>query len=135
MDKEASTAPAIKIISAPMLEAAQSLAENLAQSEPFLRYKAAADKYNLDAEAGRLVAELSDLQQSIRSRQYNGGISERDLKRLRELQMAARLNATILEYNASQAEAIEFLREVNQEISQLVGIDFASLTRRSSGCC
>ena len=31
--------------------------------------------------------------------------------------------------------AVAFLREVNQEISQLLGIDFASLTRRSGGCC
>lgn len=34
-----------------------------------------------------------------------------------------------------QELSVAFLREVNQEISQLLGVDFASLARRSSGCC
>jgi hypothetical protein len=34
----------------------------------------------------------------------------------------------------AQQEAIAFLQEVNQEISSLLGYDFASLTRRSGVC-
>ncbi len=125
----------VNAVSASMMEVTQNLAENLAQSEPFLRYKAAEEKLNADAQAQRLLTELSKLQQTVRARQYEGGISESQLRRLRELQTAANQNETIQEYGRAQETAVAFLREVNQEISQLIGIDFASLTRRSSGCC
>lgn len=122
----------INILSTTMLEATSSLAENLAQSEPFLRYKAAEEKLNADHEALRLLTELSELQQKIRSQQYSGGISEEDLKQLRTLQNAVGTNETIQEYGLAQELAVAFLREANQEISNLLGVDFASLTNRST---
>lgn len=118
-----------------VLEATSNLAENLAQSEPFLRFKAAEGKLNSDQEALRLLKEFSVLQQKIRTQQNNGGISENDIKQLRALQNAISTNETIQDYQLTQELAVAFLREVNQEISQLIGIDFSSLTRRSGGCC
>ncbi len=123
------------MVSSPILEVTQNLAENLAQSEPILRYRAAEQKLNGDAAAQRLLVELSELQQTVRAQQYAGGITPDQLKRLRELQTAANQNKTIQEYEQAQEAALAFLRIVNQQISQLVSIDFASLTRRSSGCC
>ncbi len=129
-------APSVNnMVSSPILEVTQNLAENLAQSEPILRYRAAEQKLNGDAEAQRLLVELSELQQTVRAQQYTGGITPDQLKRLRELQTAANQNETIQEYEQAQEAALAFLRIVNQQISQLVSIDFASLTRRSSGCC
>jgi cell fate (sporulation/competence/biofilm development) regulator YlbF (YheA/YmcA/DUF963 family) len=118
-----------------LVEVTQNLAENLAQSEPFLRFRAAEEKLNGDAEAQRLLAELSELQQTVRAQQYAGGITPGQLNRLRELQTAVNQNATIQEYGLAQETAVALLRGVNREISTLIGIDFASLTRRSSGCC
>lgn len=119
----------------PMQEATSALAENLVQSEPFLRFKEAEKNLNADQEAPRLLAELSEVQQKVRSQQQSGGISESDLKRLRELQSAIGTNDVIQKYGLAQENAAAFLREVNQEISNLLGIDFASLTRRSGNCC
>jgi cell fate (sporulation/competence/biofilm development) regulator YlbF (YheA/YmcA/DUF963 family) len=75
------------------------------------------------------------MQQKIRSQQYSGTISESDLTRLRALQSAIGANETIQDHQLTQELAIAFLREVNQEISNLLGVDFASLARRSGGCC
>lgn len=122
-------------ISASLLEATTVLAGNLAQSEPFLRYKAAEAKLNADRLAPQILANLSALQQKIRKQQQSGVVTESDLKQLRSLQSAMGANEIIQDYLLTQELAIAFLREVNQEISQLLGIDFASLTRRSSGCC
>ncbi len=119
---------------ATIMEVTVALATNLAQSEPFLKYKAAEEALNADAEAQRLLTGLSDLQQKIRNQQYSGGIMEEDLNRLHELQNQVGTNETIQAYGYAQERAIAFLREVNQAISNLVGIDFSSLTRRS-GCC
>lgn len=126
---------AISAISVTMLEATSNLAENLTQSEAFLRFRAAEAKLNADQEALRLLTEFSELQQKIRTQQHSSNISESDIKRLRALQSAIGTNETIQDYELMKELAVAFLREVNQEISQLLGIDFASLTRRSSGCC
>ena len=135
MDKEYKIAPNTAGISSPMLEAASSLAGNLAQSEPVLRLKAAERKLQADQEAMKLLADLSELQQKIRKIQYSGAVPESDLTQLRALQNAAGTNETIQDHLLAQELAVAFLRELNQEISSLLGVDFASLARRSSGCC
>jgi len=122
-------------ISPVMLEATQTLAQTLLQSEPFVRYQEADRKLHADQDAMQLLADLSEVQRIIRKQQVSNAVSESDLSRLRELQNAMRKNDTILAYGMAQQEATAFLREVNQEISSLLGFDFASLTRRSGGCC
>ncbi len=134
MDKENELSSATSALSITMLEATSSLTENLAQSEPFLRLKAAEERFKANREAVQLLKNLSELQQKIRQEQYSGGISENDLKQLRALQGAAFENEAIQDYGMAQDLAVAFLREVNQEISQLLGIDFASLTRRAGRC-
>lgn len=132
--KQKRMASPIGEVSITMLEATDVLTENLTQSEPFLRLKEAGEKFKADQDAVKLLRDLSELQQKIRQEQYSGGISEGDLKQLRALQSAAFDNESIQEYEIAQEYAVAFLREVNQEISQLLGVDFASLTRRGSGC-
>jgi cell fate (sporulation/competence/biofilm development) regulator YlbF (YheA/YmcA/DUF963 family) len=127
--------PNVTKILSPMLEATSNLAENLLQSEPFLRYKAAERKLQADQEAQQLMTDLAEMQKMIRELQFTGAISETDLKRLRALQNAVAANDVIQDYGLTQELAIAFLREVNQEISTLLSIDFSSLTRRASGCC
>ena len=122
-------------ISITLLEATSVLAENLVQSEPFLCLQEADRKLHVDREAMRLLTEFAELQQKIRAQQHSGAISESDIKRMRELQSAVGTNDVIQEHGLAQETAIAFLREVNQEISNLLGVDFASLTRRSGGCC
>jgi cell fate (sporulation/competence/biofilm development) regulator YlbF (YheA/YmcA/DUF963 family) len=121
-------------VSPIMLDATQTLAQNLQQSEPFLHYQMAVRKLHGDRTAMQLLADLAEAQRNIREQQYSNTISDRDLNHLRELQNAIRSNDAILAYGIAQQEAIAFLREVNDAISNLIGIDFASLTRRS-GCC
>lgn len=135
VDKETEMISAISAISVTMLEATSNLAENLSQSEAFLRFRTAEAKLNADQEALRLLTEFSELQQKIRTQQHSSNISESDIKRLRALQNAIGTNETIQDYELMKELAVAFLREVNLEISQLLGIDFSSLTRRSSGCC
>jgi len=125
----------LNVVPNTLLEATSNLAENLAQSEPFLRFKEATRKLQDDKAATALLVEFTELQQKFRSNQHSYVISENDIKRLRELQDMIGTNDVIQEQGLAQETAIAFLREVNQEISNLLGVDFASLTRRSSGCC
>lgn len=135
VDKDTEMTSAFDSLTVTLLESTSNLAENLLQSEPFLRYKAAGERLSADREAQHLMKEFSELQQKIRAEQSSGKLSENDIRHLREMQNAIGINDTIQDYLLTQELAVSLLREVNQEISQLLGIDFASLARRSGGCC
>ena len=135
VDKGIVMTSAQNAISATMLEATSSLAENLVQSEPFLRLQVADRRLHADQEAMHLLAEFAELQQKIRAQHDSGAMTESDIQRLRELQRIISTNDAIQDHNMAQELAIAFVREVNQEISNLLGVDFASLTRRAGGCC
>jgi len=135
VDKGIVMTSAQNAISATILEATSSLAENLVQSEPFLRLQAADRRLHADQEAMHLLAEFAELQQKIRAQHDSGAMTESDIQRLRELQRIISTNDAIQDHSLAQELAIAFLREVNQEISNLLGVDFASLTRRAGGCC
>lgn len=125
----------VPVVPNTLLEATSQLTGNLVRSEQFLRLQEAARKLQSDKEATALLAEFLDLQQKIRIQQRSTQISKEDIKRLRELQNAIMTKETIQEKELAEECAAAFLREVNQEISNMLGVDFASLARRSSGCC
>ena len=135
MDKAIEMTSAQNAVSKPMLEATSGLAANVVQSEPFLRYQAADRRLHENSEAMRLLAEFAELQKKIRDQHNSGAVTESDIQRLREVQRIINTNDAIQDYNLAKELAVAFLREVNQEISNLLGVDFASLTRRSGGCC
>ena len=135
MAKELEMTSTIAAASITLLEATSRLAENLAQSEPFLRYKAAEQRLHADQQAMQLLSELSAIQQKTRRQQISGAIAQNDLTQLRALQSVVGANEKIQDHLLTQELAIAFLREVNQAISQQLNVDFASLARRSSGCC
>ena len=117
-----------------LLQATTTLAENLLQSEPFMHYHKSYKNFEEDIQASLLLQNLSQTQSELRRKQSQSKISEEDLNQLRELQQQAQSNQIIIEYAEAQQAAIEYLREINQEISNLIGVDFGSLAR-SSGCC
>lgn len=126
-----------EIHSDPLLiqEATSNLAENLIQSEAFLKLKQAEQALNENEKATTLLNDFEKLRQKIVADQNNGNFSESDLTQFRGLQMEIAENEVIQEYNQAQESAKELLKDVNQEISQIIGVNFATLAQRSSGCC
>jgi hypothetical protein len=49
--------------------------------------------------------------------------------------METQANRLIGGYIQTQDNATAYLKEVNQEISQWLGVDFAALARRPNSCC
>ncbi|OJX47142.1 MAG: hypothetical protein BGO78_16825 [Chloroflexi bacterium 44-23] len=123
------------ILPGDLIEATSSLAENIVQSEVFLRFKQSNKSLQFDAEAMALLSEFSELQSKLRSTQLNNSISEKDIQRLRNVQGEILTNDSIQEKELAEENAVAFVREINQEISGLLGFDFATFARRSSGCC
>jgi cell fate (sporulation/competence/biofilm development) regulator YlbF (YheA/YmcA/DUF963 family) len=115
-------------------KATDNLIQNLLASEPFLAYQKAQAQYKGDSYARDLIGRLSGLQAELRRNQAVGQMAKADIQELRSIQDEVRSNATLIAHTAAQQGAISFLREINQEISQLLGMDFASLAKKS-GCC
>ncbi len=115
-------------------ESVELLSDALVNSEPMKDYLQANDIFKADHEVMAWMQEYSSLQQKIRTQQQTNQPAKGDLDRLRELMTLIENNKTFQNYSSAQETAILFLREINQEISQMIGFDFASLTQRS-GCC
>jgi cell fate (sporulation/competence/biofilm development) regulator YlbF (YheA/YmcA/DUF963 family) len=81
------------------------------------------------------MRDLTAAQNSLRVRQANGGLTQEDIAQFRALQMEAQANRLIGGYIQAQNVALNSLKEINQEISQALGVDFAALARRPSSCC
>jgi cell fate (sporulation/competence/biofilm development) regulator YlbF (YheA/YmcA/DUF963 family) len=117
-----------------MTEAAIHFGKNLVASEPYVRYQKAEQALNSDAAALGLLNNLKQAQVKVSRAQTNGTIAVENLQALGELQRQVEAMPVITEYIASQQEMIRFFQEINTEISQLLGINFALIARRSS-CC
>ncbi len=115
-------------------EAALKLGNYLISSEPYVRYARAEQSMDKDDEVRSLMPRLAEAQERVRKAQVNGTINTDDLQALSELRLQVKAIPVIKDYNASQQELAKFLQEINTEISQLLGINFALIARHSS-CC
>jgi cell fate (sporulation/competence/biofilm development) regulator YlbF (YheA/YmcA/DUF963 family) len=111
------------------------LAETLALSEAILGYTEANQILMKDQQAIQLLREANELQKKIHSGGSSGQDLDDDIARLRELQGLVSANTAIQEQAIARETAVAFLREVNLEISKLLGVDFAALARRSGTSC
>ncbi|OGO64560.1 MAG: hypothetical protein A2029_16060 [Chloroflexi bacterium RBG_19FT_COMBO_47_9] len=122
------------ILSPTMQEATNVFISNLLASEAFIRYHQSQTLLDHDSKAQALLNQLSQAQTDLRKKQAESSLSKDEIDSLRALQTQARENDVIQGYADAQQDVIKFLREINEEINQLLGIDFASFTKHS-GCC
>lgn len=113
-----------------LAEATDSLIQNLLASEPFLAYQQSQVQLDADPQARALLKQLGVLQAGLRRKQTNGGVTQAEITEMRTVQAQVQTNTAIMTYTLCQQDAVNFLREINQEISQLLAMDFASLARQ-----
>ncbi len=112
-----------------------TLAQSLLESDLLVQYQRAKEALEQDLGAKRLLDAFASTQREMRQRQTRNLVTQESIDQLRSLQRQVQANAVIMAYVQTQQAAINYLREVNQEISQWIGVDFATLARRRSGCC
>jgi len=115
-----------------LLAATKALAETLLHSEPMLAYHQAKTHLERDAEASAFLERLSTAQNEFRARQSNGLVTQADIDHLRVLQSEVQANKIIMLFVETEQAAIAYLPEVNKEISQLLGFDFAGMAGPAS---
>ncbi len=124
----------MKKLTPELQQAVQTLNAALKESPPLRMYTAALVKMEADPSATGLLDELQRVQADLRVRQSNGSITHEDTARLRQLQADVQAHPKIAAFLAADQEAKTYLPVVNNLISDLIGIDFASLGR-IKGCC
>ena len=115
-----------------MQEAAEALINNLLASEAFIRYQQAQAVLKADHQARTMLEQLSQAQADLRKKQATNNVTQAEIDDLRALQEQVQDNKIILTYAQTQQVAVNFLREINNEISQLLGINFASFANHST---
>lgn len=115
-----------------VLAAVEALAENLLHAEPLVLYHQAHAQLEADRQARDLLERFAAAQADLRVRQARGTVTQAAVEELRALQIQVQANRVIMNYAATQQMAIAYLPEVNQEISELLGVDFASLAGPAS---
>lgn len=113
--------------------AARRLAEVLLHAEPIVAFRQAKADFEAAPFAQRLLDQLASAQAEIRSHQKSGSVTQLEIDQLRVLQRQAGLNPVIARYLETQQRAHAYLLTINQEISQLVGLDFGAMARQT--CC
>ena len=115
-----------------VVAALDALVEQVRRAEPIQRYYQAKARLDADPQAGALLARFSAAQADLRFRQSRGQVAQADVNQLRALQREVQSNRAIMDYAETQQMAMAFLPEVNLEISELLGLDFASLAGPAS---
>jgi len=107
----------------------------LRDQEPIARLVQAQDALAADVEATRLLEEFQRAQADLRLKQMSGELTQEEIRNFRFLRASLGKAAPIAALVQAQRGATEFLQEVNAKLSELLGLDFASLARPASGCC
>lgn len=115
-----------------ILAATEHLAATILRAKPVAAYQKAIARLNADSEARELLERFMQAQTDLRVRQARNSITQADMDQIRALQRKVQSNRTILDYAEAQQKAVDYLPAVNQEISQLLGVDFASLAGPAS---
>lgn len=122
----------INNLSPDMAQATVALGQNLAAAQPMLNYRTAEQALMDNQEAMALLQQLSQQQGALRQRQTQGTLTQTHLADLRQVQARVQENGVIMAYFQAQEQMNAYLQEINQEISNLIGADFAALARVSS---
>jgi cell fate (sporulation/competence/biofilm development) regulator YlbF (YheA/YmcA/DUF963 family) len=121
-------------LSIDIAQATEAFGQNLAYSAPFLQYHAAEEALVADTAAYSLLQELAQLQGNLRLRQSQGTLSASDLENLRRLQADVQANAVIADYFRAQQDVTAYIQTLNEQISSLLGVNFAGLARVPGSC-
>jgi cell fate (sporulation/competence/biofilm development) regulator YlbF (YheA/YmcA/DUF963 family) len=110
------------------------LGEEMAGISVIRNYRALQKKLNEDLSAKELLRRLSASRKELSEKQSSGTFTQDSLNDYSNIQKEVENNPTIREFSLAQQEVMQFMREVNSEISSLLGIDFSSLIPRNNSC-
>lgn len=118
-----------------VMEAAREFGEALADCDECRAVKEGQETLRKDKEASKLLSDYQSTQRSIQTaRMWGGRLSKDDLNELKNLEVKINSNYVIKNLLDAQKRQQEVLGSLNTEVSNLLGINFAS-NSSAGGCC
>jgi cell fate (sporulation/competence/biofilm development) regulator YlbF (YheA/YmcA/DUF963 family) len=116
-------------------ERVRELAEALKNAPPVARYRAAEERFRADAELQRLQSGLRWSHEQLRKAEREGRHDARLFQEVRDGQARLQRHPLVVEFVAARQEARDFLRETNDVMTEVLGVDIGGSVGRSGGCC
>ena len=122
----------LNTLSPELLAATHALADSLIQAEPLATFHRAGKALNDDTTATRLLDGLGAALADMRRSQMDGGTTKDAVDHMRDLQQQVQTNETIMTYVRAQRDAAAYLPGVNMDISNALGIEFATFSNAAT---
>lgn len=118
-----------------VMEAAKEFGQALADCDECRAVKEGQETLRKDKEASKLLSDYQSTQRSIQTvRMWGGKTAKDELEELRKLEAKINSNGIIQNLLDAQKRKQEVLGSLNTEVSNLLGINFAS-NSSAGGCC
>ena len=118
-----------------IVEAARGFASAIGASSQFRDYEEAAGNIREDMGARALLTEYQEAQRTIRLLQGWSGGNSSHTEQFRELQEKVFKHPKLHNYFDSQERLVSLLQELNKNLREALGFDFARLAKPAGGCC
>ncbi|MCC5934529.1 MAG: YlbF family regulator [Candidatus Cyclonatronum sp.] len=113
----------------------ETFADALLASEQSAAFVNARSAFESDATAMDLMTRLNTLSFELSRKQHAGTIEQHEIEQYKGIQQEFINNPVVAELEQRERMLVELLRECNQEISGILGLDFAKdATPSSCGC-
>ncbi len=129
----ASSAQTQTEVTAEVQAAVAAFAAAFAETPEFQAFEEAAVVFNRDQPARQAVRLFQEKQKSLQLMQQLGAVTPEELAELKQLRQAMMDQPSVRAYVEAQDELIRVCQAAAQEISAVIGIDFANACAR--GCC
>ncbi len=116
-------------------EIGERLGAAIAATAEYRSFAEAHRDYRTDPQARQLLGQYQDTLRTVQLMQQLGNDTTAETRELEDLKKALDANQTLRRYFETQESLTTLLGEVNEFISERLGVDFAGLTKPRTGCC
>ncbi|MEN3202117.1 MAG: YlbF family regulator [Atribacterota bacterium] len=119
------------VLSQALKDAIRSLVEQIISTQPFQDFENTRIMLSRDAKALQLLERLEEEQKSLSRIALQRDLVDEDFAGIEQARQEALSHPVILAYFQAQDRLVSLLQEINNEMSNLLGFDFASSAAQS----
>jgi len=116
-------------------ERVRELVEALRAVPAIEQFRAAEARFRADTELGRLQAGVRWSHERLQKAEHEKRHDPRLFQEVRDAQARLQRHPLVVEFVTTRQAAHDLLRETNQEMAALLGIDIGGSVGRAGGCC
>jgi cell fate (sporulation/competence/biofilm development) regulator YlbF (YheA/YmcA/DUF963 family) len=116
-------------------ERVRELVEALRAAPAIEQFRAAQERFRADTELGRMQAGLRWSHERLQRAQQEKRHDPRLFQEVRDAQARLQRHPLVVDFVEARQAAQDLLRETNQEMATILGIDIGGSVGRAGGCC